>query len=139
MLVLLILCFYAGYALDSSAGKLNGWEYVETSAHKLHSELIELIKTTLDPALLKPVVKPSRRHEGRECVVILEKRQNIQMKKGDWMCSCPFYGFWYLTFFSAPYPVHKFSRLYQCVKRLFYFIFAYTNTVCLKNMLLLMS
>ncbi|KAI3890451.1 hypothetical protein MKX03_024993, partial [Papaver bracteatum] len=90
------------YAVDPSAEKPNGWEYVETSARKLLSELSE---TALDPALLKSVVKPTRRHEGhehvgrherrehvgrhegRERVVNLEKRQNIEMKKGDWICS----------------------------------------------------
>ncbi|XP_026386774.1 zinc finger protein VAR3, chloroplastic-like [Papaver somniferum] len=100
------------YAVDPSAEKPNGWEYVETSARKLLSELIELSETTLDPALLKPVVKPTQRrgsrehvgrherrehvgkHEGRERVVNLEKRQNIEMKKGDWICSkCDFLNF----------------------------------------------
>ncbi|KAI3910386.1 hypothetical protein MKX01_034780 [Papaver californicum] len=82
------------YALDPSPEKPNGWEYVETSARKLLSELIELSETTLDPALLKPVVKPTRKHEGRELVVNLERRQNIEMKKGDWMCSkCNFINF----------------------------------------------
>ncbi|KAF8398984.1 hypothetical protein HHK36_014849 [Tetracentron sinense] len=79
------------YALDplvlSGGEKPHGREHIETSARKLLSELIELSDTSLDPALPKPAVKPPRQKEQSEKVMDRGQSQNVEMKRGDWMCS----------------------------------------------------
>ncbi|OVA01704.1 zinc finger protein [Macleaya cordata] len=86
-----MLLIYALDPLVHSREKPNGREHIEASARKLLSELIELSETSPDPALPKPAVKPARKPQT---IVDIEKSQNIEMKKGDWMCSkCNFMNF----------------------------------------------
>lgn len=81
-----ILLFYALDPLVTSGEKPPGRELVEVSARKLLSELIELSDTPLDPALAKPAAIPPRRKEQHMNLTDDEMPQNVQMKKGDWIC-----------------------------------------------------
>ncbi|KAF8378609.1 hypothetical protein HHK36_029957 [Tetracentron sinense] len=86
------------YALDplvlSGGEKPHGRENVEASARKLFSELIELSDTSPDLALPKPATKPPCRKEQSESVMDQDQYQNVEMKRGDWMCSkCNFMNF----------------------------------------------
>lgn len=89
-----ILLFYALDPLVTSGEKPPGRELVEVSARKLLSELIELSDTPLDPALAKPAAIPPRRKEQHMNLTDDEMPQNVQMKKGDWICpNCNFLNF----------------------------------------------
>ncbi|KAF8389992.1 hypothetical protein HHK36_024512 [Tetracentron sinense] len=86
------------YSLDplflSGGEKPPGKEHVEASARKLLSELIELSDTSPDPALPKPALKPPRQKEQSEKFMDHVQYQNVEMKRGDWMCSkCNFMNF----------------------------------------------
>ncbi|KVI05158.1 zinc finger protein VAR3, chloroplastic [Cynara cardunculus var. scolymus] len=84
------------YALDpvvDSDKKPSGAELVEASARKLLSELTELSDTTIDPELQKPAATVARKAKS---VDFMERdpSQNIEMKRGDWMCPrCNFMNF----------------------------------------------
>ncbi|XP_026386775.1 zinc finger protein VAR3, chloroplastic-like [Papaver somniferum] len=86
--VMRMLLMYALDPLVHSSEKPNGREYVEASARRLLSELSE---APPDPSLTNSDVRPKRKS------VNLNKSQyyqNIEMKKGDWMCSkCNFMNF----------------------------------------------
>ena len=81
-----ILLFYALDPLVNSGEKPPGRELVEVSARKLLSELIELSDTSLDPALAKPGAVPSCDKEQHMNFTDDERPQNVQRKKGDWIC-----------------------------------------------------
>ncbi|XP_010274731.1 PREDICTED: zinc finger protein VAR3, chloroplastic [Nelumbo nucifera] len=86
------------YALDplvvSGGERPHGREKIEASARKLLSELTELSETSPDPDLPKPALKPSNRKEQSENDMDNTQYQNVEMKRGDWICSkCNFMNF----------------------------------------------
>lgn len=90
-----ILLFYALDPLVISGGeKPPGRERVESSARKLLSELIELSKTSPDPALPKPAVRSPKKKEVSLNFIDDEQPQDVELKRGDWMCpKCNFLNF----------------------------------------------
>ncbi|KAA8542829.1 hypothetical protein F0562_023981 [Nyssa sinensis] len=90
-----ILLFYALDPLVISGGeKPPGRESVEVSARYLLSDLIKLSQTSPDPALPKPSAKASRRKEQSQGIMDDKFSQDVEMKKGDWMCpKCNFMNF----------------------------------------------
>ncbi|XP_043702967.1 zinc finger protein VAR3, chloroplastic isoform X3 [Telopea speciosissima] len=90
-----ILFIYALDPLVLSGGEMpHGRERVEASARKLLSELIELSDTSPDPALPKPAARPTNKKERDERVMDRVPTQNVEMKRGDWLCSkCNFMNF----------------------------------------------
>lgn len=89
-----ILLFYALDPLVISGGdKPAGRELVDLSVKKLFSELIKLSETAPDPSLPKPPSKPAskpapKRVHRKEQINFVEDQllQDIEMKRGDWMC-----------------------------------------------------
>ncbi|CAN1856415.1 Zinc finger protein VAR3, chloroplastic [Linum perenne] len=89
-----ILMFYALDPLVISDGQRPaGRENVEVAARKLLSEMVELSEKTADPA---PIVNPvvSKKVERKVQIVHKGLSENVEMKRGDWMCSkCNFMNF----------------------------------------------
>jgi len=82
-----ILLFYALDPLVISGGeKPPGRDIIESSARKLFSELVALSETSPDPALPKPAVKGPKRKEDYVKFVDDKLSQDVEMKRGDWMC-----------------------------------------------------
>jgi hypothetical protein len=82
-----ILLFYALDPLVISGGeKPPGRDIIESSARKLFSELIALSETSPDPVLPKPAVKGPKRKEDYIKFVDDKLSQDVEMKRGDWMC-----------------------------------------------------
>lgn len=92
-----ILLFHALDSLVISGGeKSSSRELVEASARKLLSELIELSEASPAPplptstrtasALPKPTHKVSLQKEQRVDFSYDKLSQNVEMKRGDWMC-----------------------------------------------------
>ena len=79
------------YALDplviSGEAKPLGRELVESSAKKLLSELLELSGTDPCPELPKPADKVQKKNERSVNSMDDVLSQNVEMRKGDWMCS----------------------------------------------------
>ncbi|XP_057952653.1 zinc finger protein VAR3, chloroplastic [Malania oleifera] len=90
-----VLLFYALDPLVISDGERPpGREVVEASVRKLLSGLVELSDTSPDPALPKPASKVSYEKERLVNFVDDEMSQNVEMKRGDWMCpKCNFMNF----------------------------------------------
>uniref|UniRef100_A0A5B6ZYH4 RanBP2-type domain-containing protein n=1 Tax=Davidia involucrata TaxID=16924 RepID=A0A5B6ZYH4_DAVIN len=90
-----ILLFYALDSLVISGGeKPVGRELVEVSARNLLLDLIKLSETSPDPALPKPSAKASHRKEQSQDFVDDKFSQDVEMKRGDWMClKCNFMNF----------------------------------------------
>ena len=78
------------YALDSSiisgGEKPVGRELVESSARKLLTELLKLSETSRDPALAPPAAKVPIKKERPSTFVEDGALENIEMKRGDWLC-----------------------------------------------------
>ncbi|CAN1856419.1 Zinc finger protein VAR3, chloroplastic [Linum perenne] len=89
-----ILMFYALDPLVISDGQRPaGRENVEVAARKLLSEMVELSEKTADPA---PIVNPvvSKKVERKVQIEGRGLSENVEMKRGDWMCSkCNFMNF----------------------------------------------
>ncbi|KAG9458614.1 hypothetical protein H6P81_003122 [Aristolochia fimbriata] len=84
------------YAMEQSdSEKSTAREQVEMPARKLLSQLIELADTSMDPSLPKLAEKLSNQKEKASLASVYEKDfQNVEMKKGDWICSkCNFVNF----------------------------------------------
>ncbi|KAJ0105705.1 hypothetical protein Patl1_19609 [Pistacia atlantica] len=85
-----ILLFYALDPLLISGGKKPaGREIIDVSVKKLFSELIKLSETAPDPFLPRPASKPaSNPVQQKKQVKFAEDEllQNVEMKRGDWMC-----------------------------------------------------
>jgi len=82
-----ILLFYALDPLVISGGeKPPGRDIIESSARKLFSELVALSETSPDPAFPKPAVKGPKRKEDYVKFVDDKLSQDVEMKRGDWMC-----------------------------------------------------
>ncbi|KAH7549409.1 hypothetical protein JRO89_XS13G0028200 [Xanthoceras sorbifolium] len=86
------------YALDplvvAGGEKPPGKETVEASARKLLSDLIKLSETAPDPSLPKPASKSPPKKEQTVNRLDDELSQNVEMKRGDWMCpKCNFMNF----------------------------------------------
>lgn len=83
-----ILLFYALDPLVISGGeKPADRELVESSARNLLSELLELSETPADPALPKPAATVPKRKEHSLSFADDEMSKNVEMKRGDWICS----------------------------------------------------
>lgn len=81
------------HALDphviSGGEKPPGRELVEAAARKLLSELTELSETDIDVSLPKPAApfKKAASLQKRNVTVDYDKMsENVEMKRGDWMC-----------------------------------------------------
>ncbi|KAK9106524.1 hypothetical protein Syun_022535 [Stephania yunnanensis] len=86
------------YALDplilAGEEKPRGREQIEASARKLLSQLNELSEMPIDPALPSPAQIVPREKKRIEDVDDFEQPQNVEMKRGDWICSkCNFMNF----------------------------------------------
>ncbi|KAG6589639.1 Zinc finger protein VAR3, chloroplastic, partial [Cucurbita argyrosperma subsp. sororia] len=86
------------YALEpvvlSGGDKPPGREHVEVSARKLLSELLELSEKPIDASAVKPDTKSTRRKEKPSKFTDDALSQNVEMKRGDWMCTkCNFLNF----------------------------------------------
>ncbi|KAK9278568.1 hypothetical protein L1049_028140 [Liquidambar formosana] len=90
-----VLLFHALDPLVISGGeKPPGRELIEVSAKKLLSELTELSETSPDPELPKHVAKAPQKKKLPVAFVGDELSQNVEMKRGDWMCpKCNFMNF----------------------------------------------
>lgn len=79
------------YALDplviSGGEKPPGRELIDLSARKLLLKMIELSETPPDPELSKPVVIASQKKKQSPDSVVDERSRNVEMKRGDWMCT----------------------------------------------------
>ncbi|KAK9115771.1 hypothetical protein Sjap_014718 [Stephania japonica] len=79
------------YALDplvlAGEEKPHGREQIEASARKLLSQLNELSEMPIDPALPSPAQILQREKKRINHVADLEQPQNVEMKRGDWICS----------------------------------------------------
>lgn len=79
------------YALDplviSGGEKPPGRELIDLSARKLLSKMMELSETPPDPELSKPVVIASQKKKQSSDSVVDERSRNVEMKRGDWMCT----------------------------------------------------
>lgn len=79
------------YALDpvviSGEEKPHGRELIEASTRKLLSKLIELSDTAPSPDLPKPASKDTHKKEKSLNFADDEHTRDVEMKRGDWMCS----------------------------------------------------
>lgn len=79
------------YALDplvlSGGNKPSGREHVEVSVRKLLSELLELSEKPLDAAAMKKDTKSPQRKEKLSKFTNGASTQDVEMKRGDWMCT----------------------------------------------------
>ncbi|EOY21317.1 Zinc finger (Ran-binding) family protein, putative isoform 2 [Theobroma cacao] len=86
------------YALDpiviSGGEKPPGREHIDVSARNLLSDLTKLSETSPAPELPRPAAKASPRKEKTISGNDDEVFQNVEMKRGDWMCpKCNFMNF----------------------------------------------
>ncbi|KAK6249802.1 hypothetical protein SCA6_003807 [Theobroma cacao] len=86
------------YALDpiviSGGEKPPGREHIDVSARNLLSDLTKLSETSPAPELPRPAAKASPRKEKTISGNDDEVFQNVEMKRGDWMCpKCNFLNF----------------------------------------------
>lgn len=90
-----ILLFYALDPLVISSGEMPpGRSLVPASARNLLSELIVLSDKPPDPALPKPATSVPKKMEHFPYVDDDEYSQEVEMKRGDWMCpKCNFLNF----------------------------------------------
>ena len=83
-----ILLFYALDPVVFYEGeKPPGREILETSARKLLSELLQLSETAVGPSLPKPAAKAIEKKKNYPSFTGDELSQDVEMKRGDWMCS----------------------------------------------------
>lgn len=79
------------YALDplvlSGGDKPSGREHVEVSVRKLLSELSELSEKPHDAAAVKVDMKSPSRKEKPSKFTKDALSQDVEMKRGDWMCA----------------------------------------------------
>ncbi|XP_020253376.1 zinc finger protein VAR3, chloroplastic [Asparagus officinalis] len=99
--IMRILMTYAvDPALHSGGTNPSMTEHVQESARKLLTELIKLSDTTIDPALPKSEVLSKKKESSEKSREVITKSKhsehsnNVEMKRGDWMCSnCNFLNF----------------------------------------------
>lgn len=90
-----VLLFYALDPLVITGGnKPPVRELIDASARKLISQLIILNETSIDPSLPMPSSKSPQKNEKTAKVVDNVPSNNVEMKRGDWMCpKCNFMNF----------------------------------------------
>lgn len=85
-----ILVFYALDPLVISGGeKPPGREFIESSARKLLSELIEMSESSPSPAPVKPTTKRATPKDQSPNLMKIRTdivTKDVDMKPGDWIC-----------------------------------------------------